>query len=111
MSKYIDFSFLFIVLITLVLTCTVNCELHRAKAKSPVKPKSRLTNEDNHELTDAVFTEDVGQQSTLFASGKSHGIDVWTYSLLSVLMVALTGVLPLFIIPAELWKSTHSDGK
>ena len=106
--KIFGCSLLVIVLCLIV----INGELHRAKTTKAAKPKSRIITDFDTELTqsESSYVEvSLNEKQGADIYILSHSIDIWASSIFSVLLVAFTGVLPVLIIPRDLWNSAQHN--
>ena len=107
----------------LLIICAVafsNCEIHRARGIKPKSPSKLLTprstwppgpqklTENENEIPATSCTDDESQSLETsdgffgyFKNINHHSIVVWTYAIISAMLVGLSGIFPLLIIPLD----------
>ena len=111
-------------LVTCLLAVICNAELHRAK----VLPKT--TTSHHHQVQDRVNTrQEIRKERKIGAEGKNlhhhqhytfkkskptpilhlgHTSETWAYSIISAVLVGLSGIFPLLVIPLESGKALRN---
>jgi hypothetical protein len=94
------------------------CQIHRAK---PIKtkpgaaqvlprfpPGAFVDHDEEVKLPDSDPDPEVSENVTAWLV---HSRETWIYSMVSAMLVGLSGIFPLLVIPLETGKNLHRGGK
>lgn len=106
-----------VLLIACVLTCVLvivcHAELHRAKVPPKtgnyIKPKPRKVDERASDHYHHLYTTEKSKPTRTIRLG--HTNETWVYSIISAVLVGLSGIFPLLVIPLESGKALRDGGE
>ena len=117
MGRVCHVGLLVFALLILILAVVSHAELHRAKTSSKYgnnpKPSGRRLNgrtEVHHQYLDH-YPPKASQPSHTLKPNRGHSSETWVYSIISALLVGLSGIFPLLVIPLESGKALRDGGE